>query len=135
MVERRLEASDSLPWRLPVGVLVGVASTVVLYGAIALWSMHTTAMSGSLREAVETTLVVLVWTVASASIGVVTGKLAGRLEVPVADGSGLAGLIVLGYLPDPLADPVVLLFSAIPFLIFVSVGGALTFFARRTDLR
>lgn len=135
VTERGLARRGSRVWRLPVGMLAGVASTVAVYGAIDLWAMNTTAASGSFREAVEITLVVLFWAGASTGSGALSGWVAGRLEVLVATGSGFAGLFVLGYMPNSFADSVVLLFSAIPFLIFTSVGGMLTFFARRTDLR
>ena len=135
MVGRGLYQSGFLVWRLLAGVLTGVASTVAIHGAITFWTMHSAAPSGGLRGVVEVTLVVLVWAVASVGLGLLVGKVAGRLEVPVAAGSGLVGLIAVGYLPGSFADPVVLVFSAIPFLILVATGGMLAFFARRTDLR
>lgn len=68
-------------------------------------------------------------------IGVLTGKISGRLEVPIALVAGTIGLVVLGFLPDSFADPVVLLVSALPFLVFFVTGATLVFFARRTYLR
>ena len=68
-------------------------------------------------------------------MGVLAGITAGKHEVPIAVGSGVLGLIVLGFLPDSFADPVVVVFGTIPFLFFAATGGVLVFVARRTDLR
>lgn len=135
VVEQGLGSDNLRVWRLLIGVLVGTISTVALYSINYLYTTTGYCVSCSTAQTVQTLLVVLVGTLGSAGVGALAGKVAGRFEVPVAVGSGIIGLIILGYLPDFFADPVFVLFSAIPFLILSTVGGMLVFFARRTDLR
>ena len=116
-------------------VLVGATSTVALYSIDYLYTTTGDCVNCSTTQTVQTLLVVLAGTLGAAGVGALAGKIAGRFEVPIAVGSGIIGLIILGYLPDSFADPVFVLFSAIPFLILNAIGGMLVFFARRTDLR
>jgi hypothetical protein len=122
-------------WRLLVGVLVGVASTVGVYGIIYLYTITGYCVNCTLPQTLQTLLFFLGATLGAVGMGALAGRTAGKLEVPVAIGSGVAGLVILGLLPDSFADPVIVLFGAIPFLLFAAVGGMLVFFARRTDLR
>lgn len=135
MIERGLNQNGLRVWHLAAGTLVGMVVTVAVYSIVYLYTVTGYCVDCSAAQTAQTILFLLSWAVGAVGTGAIAGRVAGRLEVPVAIGSGIIGLVVLGYLPDSFADPVILLFSAIPFLFFAAVGGMLVFFARRTDLR
>ena len=135
MDDNRLNQDVLIVWRLLVGVLVGVASTVGVYGIMYLYTVTGYCVNCTLAQTLQTILFHVAATLGAVGVGALAGKVAGKLEVPIAVSSGVLGLIILGFLPDSFADPVIVLFGAIPFLLFAAVGGMLVFFARRTDLR
>lgn len=135
MINRELNQDGFRVWHLAAGTPVGVVATVAVYSIAHLYTVTGYCVDCSAAQTARTILFLLVWAAGAVGSGALAGRLAGRLEVPVAIGSGITGLIILGYLPDSFADPAILLVSSIPFLLFVAVGGMLVFFARRTDLR
>lgn len=135
MDDNGLNQDGLIVWRLLVGVLVGIASTIVVCSIIYLYENTGYCVNCTLLQTLQTILFLVAATLGAVGMGALAGRTAGKLEVPVAIVSGVLGLVVLGFLPDSFADPVIVLFGAIPFLLFAAVGGMLVFFARRTDLR
>lgn len=123
------QSQDSFgAWRLTVGILVGITSTVALYSIVYLYMVTGYCVNCSFGQTVQSLLFLLVVTSGSVGMGALVGKIAGRLEAPIAVGAGIIGLVILGYLPDSFADPVTLVISAMLFLILVTVGAMLVFF-------
>lgn len=135
MIDQGQNQDSFQVWRLTVGVLVGAASTIAIYSIDYLYTVTGYCVICSVGQTVQSLLFLLVVTSGSVGMGALVGKIAGRLEVPIAVSSGIIGLVILGYLPDSFVDPLTLVISALLYLILVAVGAMLVFFARRPDLR
>ncbi len=139
--------------RLILGVVSGAVLIVLLNQTLLL----NPGGEGPNGDAVGTFVSVLWffgWAAGSVGVGALSGWISGRLEILAAVGSVALSTVALWFLPslfwllnsylgEPLSlylggpeslGPVAILIN-IPVLVFVLIGGALAFFARRPDFR
>lgn len=125
MSDNGLHESGVSGRRLAVGVLVGVVATFAVYGIYYLYSITGYCVSCSAGQTVRSVLTLLAWAAGAFIAGALSGVVAGRSEVLVAGGSGLLGLVLLGFMPGSLVSPLILVLSSVPFLLLVAFGGEL----------
>ncbi len=121
-------------WRLPVGILAGILSTVLVGTVFTLFPVVYDSVSTS---RVAAGLGLVVWAVGAFGVGALSGRVAGRLEVLVAVGSVILGFVALWFLSQAFisGNQFMLFFLSVPFTLIAMIGGTVVLFARRTDLR